>query len=150
MSAKNLFIKTFWGQWPTEDYLTVMKGAVYGPVRWESKDLLHKFVDPARSDGWTYFENQGPTFDKSGMGWEVSILQKKSLKGYLITSPRCFYAWNMKKLQDLDEQGNFIPGTEKGFLFRSPGWRRDLAGTFLEGALRNWVPTGGHFGSHYD
>jgi hypothetical protein len=151
-------IKRFWGDWPMADYLTIVDGAIHGPVRWENKQGQEKFITSGSPDGWTYLRSQGPVTDEFGVTWEVSIIQKKSMQGHLDTQPRCSYTWDMEKLQEFETYDYYgtprikwKSGSEKGRLWRSPfGWRRDLAGTELYGERRYWIPTLGHWGEKYD
>lgn len=55
----------------------------------------------------------------------LTHLQKYSHFGFMLTWPFCFHFWIFWKLQDWDISGGWIPGTEKGIYFRTPGWRWD-------------------------
>jgi len=134
------------GPYPTEKYLTIVEGYVIGPVRWECPETLEEkfIIQPGFA---TIFKNQGPVIDAAGKMWEVSIIQKKSPFGNLITNPDCRYEWNMKHLQQQDTQGNWIQGTEFGEYKRQAfKWRRDLRGT----NGKHWVFTWGYIGTHFD
>jgi hypothetical protein len=52
-------------------------------------------------------------------------LQKRSRFGVLLTWPFGFHVWFMWKLQDQDENGGAVPGSEEGPYARTPGWRWD-------------------------
>lgn len=79
----------------------------------------------------------------------LSHLQKFSPFGFMMTWPFCFHVWIFWKMQEYyieNQYGQpvtiFKPGTEKGFYFRTPGyrWDRDLG--------MKW--TWGYFGMHWD
>ncbi len=70
----------------------------------------------------------------------LTHLQKHSHFGFMITWPFCFHFWLFWKLQDWDE--GWVPGSEQGIYFRTPGyrWDADLGMKF----------TRGYFGLHWD
>ncbi len=77
----------------------------------------------------------------------LTHLQKYSHFGFMVTWPFCFHFWIMWRLQEyinqLDSCGvRWLPGTEQGIYFRTPGfrWDRDL------GMIWTW----GYFGLHLD
>lgn len=55
----------------------------------------------------------------------LTHLQKYSRFGFMFTWPFCLHFWLFWKLQEVDKNGDFIPGTEQGIYFRTPGWRWD-------------------------
>ena len=71
----------------------------------------------------------------------LTHLQKYSHFGFMITWPFCFHFWLFWKLQEWGE-GGWIPGTEQGIYFRTPGWRWDIE----LGMKGTW----GYFGGHWD
>ncbi len=52
-------------------------------------------------------------------------LQKFSSFGFMITWPFCFHFWLFWKKQEMNQYGQWIPGSEQGIYFRTPGWRWD-------------------------
>lgn len=146
-------------QWPQAKGYTVTEGFVSGDrLRCESFDggeiwLTSKDTDPmsgvyrGRCRGKDGFVLMGfaPFFWGDGKWYSVAPIQKESYYGYLHCSPSARWYWNMRKLQDKDANGNYIPGTEDGFCWRgTPSWRVDFPGTVLDGVLRHWIPSGGH------
>lgn len=134
---------------PSVRYPTVESGFVDGPLRWESYDggfveERYDIPNPTQAFQGRLIE-VGPVF-LDGKWWGISHIQKRSKRGWLVMRPFCFHQWNMDKLQDQDDHGGWVPGTEKGFVFRSPGWRWDPQGT----NGKHWILTGGHFGFRYD
>lgn len=77
----------------------------------------------------------------------LTHLQKYSHFGFMFTWPFCFHFWLFWTLQSYweSEDGSsrcWIPGTEQGIYFRTPGYRWD---TDL-GMKWTW----GYFGLHWD
>lgn len=86
----------------------------------------------------------------------ITHLQKYSPLGYLITWPFCFHVWFfwrkqayaydqiplMGKMVDVPGTGHWIPGTEQGIYFRTPGWRYDVE--------LGMIWTNGYVGGHWD
>ena len=72
--------------------------------------------------------------EKSGNRNILTHLQKYSRFGFMVTWPFCFHFWLFWKLQDTTPKGGWIPGTEQGIYFRTPGWRWD----FDEGMRWTW------------
>jgi hypothetical protein len=73
----------------------------------------------------------------------LTHLQKYSHFGFMLTWPFCFHFWLFWKLQATDPwAGNWLPGTEQGIYFRTPGWRWDAD----LGMKWTW----GYFGLHLD
>jgi hypothetical protein len=60
----------------------------------------------------------------SGSRVILTHLQKYSHFGFMVTWPFCFHFWIFWKLQEKDEIG-WLPGTEQGIYFRTPGYRWD-------------------------
>lgn len=132
-------------KYPEVDYPTVVAGYIEGPLRWESLDGDELWF------GYSYGRMSNITpLDFDGKTWGITHLQKKSRWGWLLMRPFCFHAWYFSKLQKQDVHGNWIPGTEKGWYVRTPGWRWDIAGTMIDGVLRHWIFTKGYFGRHWD
>ncbi len=79
-----------------------------------------------------------------GVGFRTILthLQKYSHFGFMVTWPFCFHFWLMWHLQAKDEYGDWIPGSEQGIYFRTPGWRWDAD----LGMKWTW----GYFGLHLD
>ncbi len=71
----------------------------------------------------------------------LTHLQKYSRCGFMVTWPFCFHIWFLWRKQDIDF-GTWIPGTEQGIYFRTPGWRWD----WDLGMIR----TNGYLGTHWD
>lgn len=144
-SIANLFRPSY----PTQLYPTVLEGEIWGPVRCESLDgsemYLYEDHDQQTSVRFINFK----PFEKDGKTWGVSNIQKKSKSGWIKTDPKCYYSWEMSKLQDTytDKNGAVIsvPGTEKGWYFRQPlSWRRQI------NPLEPWVWSKGYLGRHFD
>lgn len=72
----------------------------------------------------------------------LTHLQKYSHLGFMLTWPFCFHFWVMWKLQEGSDTTRWIPGTERGLYFRTPGWRW--------GADLGMISTLGYFGLHFD
>ncbi len=85
----------------------------------------------------------------------LTHLQKHSHFGFMITWPFCFHFWFMWRLQkriqingsrDINNpiyySGDWIPGSEQGIYFRTPGWRWD--------AELGMIFTKGYVGLHWD
>lgn len=72
----------------------------------------------------------------------LTHLQKYSPFGLMLTWPFCFHFWLFWKKQQFDGGGNWLPGTEQGIYFRTPGWRWD--------ADLGMIWTWGYFGLHWD
>ena len=72
----------------------------------------------------------------------IPHLQKYSHFGFMLHWPFGFHFWLFWKLQERDEMGGWIPGTEQGIYFRLPGYRWDID--------LGMIRTGGFFGGHWD
>lgn len=72
----------------------------------------------------------------------LTHLQKYSYFGFMITWPFCFHFWLFYKKQETDRYGTWIPGSEQGIYFRTPGYRWD--------ADLGMIWTWGYFGGHWD
>ena len=78
----------------------------------------------------------------------LTHLQKFSHFGFMLTWPFCFHFWLMWRLQLQDTNPEslnptgWIPGSEQGIYFRTPGWRFD----YDLGMKFTW----GFFGTHLD
>lgn len=71
----------------------------------------------------------------------LTHLQKFSRFGFMITWPFCFHFWVFWRPQT-EYSGGWIPGTEQGIYFRTPGWRWDYD--------LGMKPTWGYLGSRWD
>lgn len=129
-------------KYPEDKAPTVVLGYVKGFLRLESTQgaevqyplplgIMRKFV---------------PALMRPNEWWFVTHLQKYSRFGFLIHKPFCLHAWWQFRLQKQDHKGNWIPGTEKGVYFRSPGRRFDVPGT----NGKHWIVTLGHLGIRWD
>jgi len=85
-------------------------------------------------------------FEHEGKTYAVSHLQKKSKSFSLYFSPFIYHFGSFWKLQEQDEFGDWIPGTERGIYGRTPGWRWDVAGTNGQ----HWIFSKGYLGGHLD
>ena len=121
----------------SNEYPSVKWGKINGPVRWESLD---------GDEMYTYDNDLTSPRILGGKKWGITHLQKKSNKGFLIMKPFIIHAWIFKKLQKKGKDGNYIPGSEDGWYFRSPGWRWDVAGT----KGKHWILSKGYIGKHWD
>jgi len=79
-------------------------------------------------------------FDDSGRK-VLTHLQKFSHFGFMMTWPFCFHFWLFWKLQEKDSSGTWIPGSESGIYFRTPGYRWDAD----LGMKWTWGYVGGHW-----
>lgn len=131
------------GSYPDDIAPTIRLGYVHGEMRMENTQdrefsvpggiLLGVPPIPSKEGGFDFISHQ----------------QKRSKWGFLIQSPFGLFAWKLDKFQD-NSKGTWIPGSEKGWVFRSPGWRMDVPGSKIDGVLRHFIPTWGHFGRHLD
>lgn len=117
---------------------TALFGYVAGPLRWEGP-YSYEFYE-SRPTNWVINEKpktigHGPVV--------VTHLQKESRFGFLLFSPFIFHFWFTFKFQEQDENGGYIPGTEKVFYFRTPGWRFDFADW-------KYITSKGYLGGHWD
>ena len=111
----------------------VLLGFVKGNVRWEKCGGLSCF------DGRnTLFIKQRPVD-----GWAVTHLQKSSKFGFLVMWPFCFHVWWTFNYQEKDTLGTWLPGTEKVFYLRFPGWRWEAGGC-------SYILSKGYIGLHWD
>ena len=72
----------------------------------------------------------------------LTHLQKFSKWGFMLHWPFGFHFWFWFRKQQQDAQGGWLPGTERGIYFRTPGYRWDLD----LGMIWTW----GYFGFHWD
>lgn len=72
----------------------------------------------------------------------LTHLQKYSHFWIMVTWPFCFHFGLMWKLQEMDWHNGWVPGSEQGIYFRTPGFRWDA-----ELGMK-W--TNGYFGMHLD
>lgn len=70
----------------------------------------------------------------------LTHIQKYSHFGFMMTWPFCFHFWLFWRLQDWVEF-QWIPGSEQGIYFRTPGWRWDID----LGMKWTWGYVGGHW-----
>ncbi len=125
---------------PTVLMPTLVKGYCEGPIRCESLDGSEMWLDP--KPGIIIL----PPFQSGGKTWCVSHIQKKSHSFTLEFSPFSYHWGRFWHLQEQDQQGTWLPGTEKGIYWRTPGWRWDS-----DPALKApWVFSKGYAGSHLD
>jgi len=125
---------------PTSLYPAVLYGIISGPIRCESLDGSELWLPPRT--GVLHIE----PFERDGKTYGVSHMQKASTFGYLIMRPFIIHVWHFFKLQAKDDNGGWMPGTERGFYGRTFGWRWDVAGTNGE----HWIFSKGFLGGHWD
>lgn len=101
---------------------TVRLGYIEGPIRWEGPNY-YEFYE-SRPSGWLINEKPRTVGHAPVV---ITHLQKESRFGFLIFSPFIFHFWVTFKFQETDILGGYIPGSEKVFYFRTPGWRFDFA-----------------------
>lgn len=84
----------------------------------------------------------GRVRDELAYGGRVIIthLQKYSHFGFMVTWPFCFHFWLFWRLQ-AREEGHWVPGSEQGIYFRTPGYRWDID----LGMKWTWGYIGGHW-----
>lgn len=70
----------------------------------------------------------------------LTHLQKYSHFGFMVTDPFCFHFWLFWRLQTDSGRNGWVPGTEQGIYFRTPGWRWDAD----LGMKWTWGYIGGH------
>lgn len=131
------------GAYPEDVAPTIRIGYVATAVRYESTKNEDMIGDHSRIF-WDYGPRNLKVPDASI--WFVSHQQKVSRWGFLIQKPFCVFIWYLSKLQEKDVSWGWQPGTEYGWVFRSPGWRFDVPGTYA----KHWIRTFGHFGRHLD
>jgi hypothetical protein len=72
----------------------------------------------------------------------ITHLQKFSRVGFLFHLPFGFHIWVFWRKQQQDVSGGWIPGSEQGIYFRTPGWR------YTSGEGMTW--TNGYIGGRWD
>jgi len=122
-------------------YPTLVKGWIKGQIRCESLDGSELWLPPI--EGEIYM----PPFERDGKTWFVTHLQKKASYFSLLYSPFIYHYGRFWKTQQKDAEGHWIPNSEQGIYWRSPGWRFDLDPK-LESP---WILSGGRIpGLHID
>lgn len=117
---------------PIDTLPTVVLGFVWGKLRLERRDgrvaiMFRRFTE---------------LFWRTPIGgYAVTHLQKYSRFGVLLTWPFCFHVWVTFKFQE-GHEGDWIPGSEKVFYARTPGYRFDTD----YGMKWTW----GYIGLHWD
>lgn len=112
---------------------TVVVGYVKGTMRLETRSGLIALRNGSR---WLIWER--PTL----MGYAVTHLQKYSKFGFLLTWPFCFHVYYQSKMQEGSDTDGWVPGSEKVFYARTPGYRKDTD----TGMKWTW----GYIGLHWD
>ena len=123
---------------------TLEWGIIRGPIRMEALDGSEFYLP--EEEGPLYI----PPVERGGKMFCVTHLQKKATYFSLRFSPFIYHWGNFWKLQEQNEQGQWVGGTEKGIYIRSPGWRFDFPGTVINGVREHWIFSKGFFGSHLD
>lgn len=140
--------------YPKVEAPTVVRGWVKGPfLRWESltgPEIMTGAMDYVPGvfhdgDGFV-LENVRPWELPKGL-YGLSEMQKYSTFGWLRFDPFVKVWWDMPGLQEKRPDGSWIPGTEKGTMWRSPGRRWDIPGTNGEHWPRTW---GRYFSENWD
>ncbi len=142
-------------KYPDVKYPTIVSGKIWGAkIRYESLDGTEMYKE---IPGGVIDLNNAEPFLEGGKYWGITHLQKYSHKGWLKADPDCYHWWYFWKLQKQDANGNWMPGTESGIYIRKSRvllkyncWRWDVAGTLIDGVLRNWIWGGGYLGGHWD
>lgn len=128
---------------PTVLYPTLIRGIIKGPIRCESIDGTVIWL--TERPGILRIE----PFELYGKMFCVSHLQKKATYFSLLYSPFIFHWGKFWKLQDKDQDGNDIPGSEQGIYWRTPGWRWQVPDLVSMGTP--WILSGGRVpGTHLD
>lgn len=151
---------------PSVRYPTILEGEILGPIRFENLTGKEFYLEPT-SDiqvpgiEWNKeihrhakLKNVVPFYYQNDM-WGITHLQKKSYTGWLRTDPSCYHSWVFDKLQETDEKGAYVPGTERGIYFRKPGVR--IFSKIIIPSWRwqpsdklKWQFTKGYLGRHWD
>ncbi len=118
---------------PIDTVPTTILGFVQGTMRVEN--MLGVATSWLRTSNWVFWH-------KPEYGYAVTHLQKYSKFGFLLTWPFCFHIyWEFKKQTGNDIDG-WVPGSEKVFYARTPGYRMDID----YGMKWTW----GYIGLHWD
>jgi hypothetical protein len=114
---------------------TAILGYVSGPLlRWNS----------VTKDAQTWTGDGGAQVNRRPIGpWVVTHLQKQSRCGFLLFWPFIFHVWFFVKKQEVNGDGDWVPGTERGFYARTPGYRYDFAD-------QKYIRTRGFVGGRWD
>lgn len=124
-------------------YPTILLGFVWGPLRRETKGGSD-WYDGSKSCHLLIDEKPLVAGQNT---FQVSHIQKKSLFGFLLTWPFDFHFYISFKKQTSyeDNEGvtQWVPGSEKVFYVRSPGFR-------WEAGSGNYILTKGYIGLHWD
>jgi hypothetical protein len=117
---------------PLNTVPTVVFGYVAGPlVRLEDKS--------GRIGFWNYIH--WLVWRRPVLGFAVTHLQKYSKFGFLLTWPFCFHIYYQFKKQAGNDAAGWIPGSERVFYARTPGYRKDTD----YGMKWTWGYIGGHW-----
>jgi hypothetical protein len=128
---------------PTVQYPTLVSGRIDGPIRCQSLDGSELWL-AARAGKLTI-----PPFEQDGKTWCVSHLQKKATFFSLRYDPFIFHWGKFWTPQKQTAEGLWLPGSEQGIYWRTPGWRWQMPDAKSEGTP--WIWSWGRApGTHLD
>lgn len=138
-----MFLKT-----PTVLYPTLVKGVIIAPeIRCESIDGSELWLPSSYGEMW--FQNARPFVHSDGKTYAISHLQKKATYFSLLYDPFIYHWGKFWHLQEQRQDGSWIPGTERGIYWRTPGWRWQKPDANSNGTP--WIFSGGRIpGMHLD
>lgn len=119
------------------EYPTCLLGYVKGRIRYETTTGKETY---AGEDDWLINVKQT---SYGGDTWAITHLQKRSKYGFLLMWPFCLHLWWTFKYQEQEQDGTWIPGTEKVLYVRSPGYR-------WEAGSGSYIHTKGYAGLRLD
>lgn len=120
---------------------TVILGAIQGSVRLETnggRELYTTLLDKVITL-FCWFK----PITVIGEDYAPTHIQKESLFGFLLYKPLIFHFWISFRKQQINESGQYIPGSERVFYFRTPGWRWDSGDS-------KYILSKGYIGLHWD
>lgn len=128
---------------PNVLYPTLIRGVIDGPIRCESLDGSEIWLPKKKGI------LKIPPFERDGKTFCVSHIQKKAKMFRLLYDPFIYHFGQFWRLQQQDKEGNWIPGSEQGIYWRTPGWRFQVPD-----AKSDWTPWiwswGRFIGTHLD
>lgn len=126
---------------------TAVIGLIVGDLRTEDGTGRDHYT-PRKISPLFFFT---PMKISDGSVWNITHIQYRSHFGFYLAWPGEFYFYLIWHLQETEPNPNAandpsnptlrVPGSERGFVFRLPGWRWSAEG---------YVLTGGQGGGHFD
>lgn len=103
-------------------YPIVLFGFLTYPIRFETLGGGDYWFDSGLAAFFLFLQ---PFHSTNGKIYQVTHIQKKSRFGFLLYWPLCFHIWFTFKFQEQNEQGDWLPGTEKVLYWRFGAARWD-------------------------